>query len=557
MPSVMYAGRRLGYAPSYSVPSRQSTGPGPPTMALADGGAYNPVPPGRQGRARHGLPRRDWMRILVTGGTGFTGHRAGTAAARRGHDVVALDYKEGLQCDALRALGAEVVIGSVTDRDSRGAEHAGRRVRVPPRRRLPRAECPDTFYDEVNVRAPATCWRPRIRPGRLEVRVLQHLRRARQRGPSAGQRGRPDPAGRLLPADQVRGRAVRAGRSAPRTMETVILRPAAIYGPGDPERFFMIFKRVAKGTSRCSAAGGPSTIRCTSTISSTPSCSAWPTGAGNGRVYLIADEHYYPIEDDRERRWAGRSMFTCASRTTRSCRSSSPGHICEKLCKPFGIVPPIFPRRVDWFRQNRAFDITRAKRELGYAPRIALDEGLRRTGEWYREMGYLPTPPGRVEPSTVAHAGSRALTQRPAGSGHVRRRASPVQVHPAPHFDQQHRPEPVGALLAVRPCRRVRRQKRLDVSPARRVRAPGRPRAASNSSAIRVQHFAHLGVVLEPVEALAERQHPLRQEPLAGAPQDVLLGAAVDLELVGNREGGREERRDSCDARSSGRRRRV
>ena len=31
-------------------------------------------------------------------------------------------------------------------------------------------------------------------------------------------------------------------------METVILRPAAIYGPGDPERFFMIFKRVARGT---------------------------------------------------------------------------------------------------------------------------------------------------------------------------------------------------------------------------------------------------------------------------------------------------------------------
>ena len=67
------------------------------------------------------------------------------------------------------------------------------------------------------------------------------------------------------------------------------------------------------------------------------------------------------------------------------------GHIVEKLCKPIGVTPPIFPRRVDWYRQNRAFDITRAKRELGYAPRIPLDEGLRRTGEWYRRMGYLDT----------------------------------------------------------------------------------------------------------------------------------------------------------------------
>jgi hypothetical protein len=38
------------------------------------------------------------------------------------------------------------------------------------------------------------------------------------------------------------------------------------------------------------------------------------------------------------------------------------GHICEKVCKPFGTTPPIFPRQVDWYRQNRAFDISRAKR---------------------------------------------------------------------------------------------------------------------------------------------------------------------------------------------------
>ena len=44
---------------------------------------------------------------------------------------------------------------------------------------------------------------------------------------------------------------------------------------------------------------------------------------------------------------------------------------------------------MDWYRQNRAFDISKAKRELGYKPTISLDEGLRRTGEWYRAEGYL------------------------------------------------------------------------------------------------------------------------------------------------------------------------
>ena len=33
-----------------------------------------------------------------------------------------------------------------------------------------------------------------------------------------------------------------------RGMKTTILRPAAIYGPGDPERFYLIYKRVASGS---------------------------------------------------------------------------------------------------------------------------------------------------------------------------------------------------------------------------------------------------------------------------------------------------------------------
>jgi GDP-L-fucose synthase len=33
---------------------------------------------------------------------------------------------------------------------------------------------------------------------------------------------------------------------------------------------------------------------------------------------------------------------------------------------------------------RRVFDITRARRELGYQPEVDLKEGLRRTVEWYR-----------------------------------------------------------------------------------------------------------------------------------------------------------------------------
>jgi nucleoside-diphosphate-sugar epimerase len=65
------------------------------------------------------------------------------------------------------------------------------------------------------------------------------------------------------------------------------------------------------------------------------------------------------------------------------------GAVCEAVCAPFKIEPPIYRRRVDFFTKSRAFDIARARTELGYAPKVGLDEGIRRTLQWYREKGWL------------------------------------------------------------------------------------------------------------------------------------------------------------------------
>jgi len=62
---------------------------------------------------------------------------------------------------------------------------------------------------------------------------------------------------------------------------------------------------------------------------------------------------------------------------------------CEIACKPLRITPPLFRRRVDWFRQVRAFKIDQATRDLGYEPKIGIQEGLAKTGEWYKANGYI------------------------------------------------------------------------------------------------------------------------------------------------------------------------
>jgi nucleoside-diphosphate-sugar epimerase len=111
-------------------------------------------------------------------------------------------------------------------------------------------------------------------------------------------------------------------------------------------------------------------------------------GKGSGQAYIIADEEYFTIEELVKR--VGRAIDVDVRVAHYPIWPLIvAGHVCEKVCKPFGIAPPIFPRRVDWFRQVRAFRIDKARRELGYEPRIGIDEGLRRTGQWYRQHGYL------------------------------------------------------------------------------------------------------------------------------------------------------------------------
>ncbi len=63
--------------------------------------------------------------------------------------------------------------------------------------------------------------------------------------------------------------------------------------------------------------------------------------------------------------------------------------ICPVLCKPFKIQPPIYPRRVEFFKKSRAFSIEKARRLLGYEPKVSLKDGLTRTAAWYKEQGLV------------------------------------------------------------------------------------------------------------------------------------------------------------------------
>jgi nucleoside-diphosphate-sugar epimerase len=64
--------------------------------------------------------------------------------------------------------------------------------------------------------------------------------------------------------------------------------------------------------------------------------------------------------------------------------------VMEGVLRPLGVQPPLHPRRMDFFRRSFSFSLEEAK-ELGYQPRVGLDEGMEATAEWYLERGLIGT----------------------------------------------------------------------------------------------------------------------------------------------------------------------
>lgn len=75
------------------------------------------------------------------------------------------------------------------------------------------------------------------------------------------------------------------------------------------------------------------------------------------------------------------------------------GSICEAICKPFGINPPIYRRRVDFFIKERCFSTAKAQELLGFKPQLSSLEEIRSLCKWYEEHGFVKPKRRTVVPA--------------------------------------------------------------------------------------------------------------------------------------------------------------
>lgn len=170
-------------------------------------------------------------------------------------------------------------------------------------------------------------------------------------------------------------------------MEIVIVRPCSIYGPGDM-RMHKMFKMLAKRTFLMI---GP----CQENFHAVYIDDiiqgfrlAMDKDGIDGETFIIGGEGYLPLKD----------YVAMAAKAVGKPYPFlrfpywlfySAAIVCEAICVPLRIEPPLHRRRVRFYRNNRAYDISKAHKMLGYVPRVGLEEGMRKTVAWYRENGLL------------------------------------------------------------------------------------------------------------------------------------------------------------------------
>jgi nucleoside-diphosphate-sugar epimerase len=326
------------------------------------------------------------LRVLVTGATGFTGGHLARTLRRRGYDVAAL-VREPSKAADLESEGITVVPGDLRDRTALQRAVSGSEVIYHIAAIYRQAGLPEAEYRQVNAESVRTLIEAAHGGG---VRRVVHCSTVGVHGDVESPPANEDAP--LRPGDVYQQTKLEGERNArdaaARTgIELVIVRPSGIYGPGD-RRLLKLFRGIVRRRF---------------------------VTLGHGNIYY----HLTFIDDLVEgfrlcgevQRAAGRTYILAGSElTTLNVLTAliaqeagvppptwhlpvwpfrAAGALCELACAPFGIEPPIYRRRVDFFTKSRAFDITRAREELGFAPSVTLREGIRRTLAWYRAAGWL------------------------------------------------------------------------------------------------------------------------------------------------------------------------
>jgi nucleoside-diphosphate-sugar epimerase len=329
------------------------------------------------------------LRVLVTGGTGFTGSYLAKRLVERGHEVRVLARKATEKTDYLQGLGVEISFGDITKKKS--VDEVVKNVKLVyhlSAAGFRRVGVPNQVYRDVNVNGTKNILDASLKENVdrfvhcSTIGVLGHIP-----NPPADE-SHPYNPGDLYQETKCEGEKLALKYFQEKKLPGVVVRPCGIYGPGDT-RLLRLFKAIYHQNFFMVGKGNVSyhLVYIDDLIDGFELCGERKEALG--QIYIIGGNE-------------APSLNRLVAVVAKALNVPLPKRrfpfvwpiwliawIIEVVYTPFGAEPPLFRRRVDLFRKNRAFNISKAKNELGYKPKVDLETGIKTTAEWYTKKGWL------------------------------------------------------------------------------------------------------------------------------------------------------------------------
>ncbi|HJS72733.1 MAG TPA: NAD-dependent epimerase/dehydratase family protein [Vicinamibacteria bacterium] len=322
--------------------------------------------------------------MLVTGASGFTGSHLARMLVEAGNEVRAL-ARPTSSLEALEGVEVERFEGDLSDepRLRRAVDGVERVFHIAAVYR--EAKLPDSYYHEVNVLGTR-----RLAEAALAENIpFFYCSTCGVHGEVDGEADENAPynPGDIYQRTKVEAEKVLFALHRERGLRVVILRPVGIYGPRD-RRFLKLFKGVARRRFPMIGSGQVSYHLTHVEDVARGFLKAAETPDAVGEAFILAGARHTSVEDlvgliaekagvsPPRFHWPAGPLYAAAA-------------VCEDLCRPLGIEPPLHRRRLDFYLKNRAFRIDKARRVLGWEPRVDLETGIATTLDWYRRAGWL------------------------------------------------------------------------------------------------------------------------------------------------------------------------
>jgi len=326
------------------------------------------------------------MKVLVTGAGGFVGYELVKNLRAKNIEVKAL-IRNKAQTEKLEKLGAQVVIGDIKNKDqmlnaAKGVEkifHIAALFR--------QAGLPDSEYYKVNLEGTRNLLDAAVENS---IKHFIHCSTVGVHGnvehPPADE-NTPFGPGDIYQVTKLEGEKLVLKYAREEKLNARVIRPAMIYGPND-SRMFKLFKMVANKRFFYVGKGNALVHFVDVRDLAEAFYLAGQKEDINGEVFIVAGE-------------SPKSLKEVTQKIAEIYKVEKPwlhlpvkpmqwlGVICETVCTPFKINPPIFKRRVDFFTKNRSFNSEKAKRILGYKTSKPFEKELEEVAKSYLESGMI------------------------------------------------------------------------------------------------------------------------------------------------------------------------